>query len=43
MELKCKHSNDNCVVHIITRAWEEIRACESGVSCNYSHKKVLKA
>ncbi len=40
--MKCKHSNNNCVVRIITRTWEEMRACEHGVSCNYN-KQVLKA
>ncbi|MCZ7381783.1 MAG: hypothetical protein O8C64_09505 [Candidatus Methanoperedens sp.] len=41
--MKCKHANCNCMVRIITLAWEEIRACEHGVSCNYNNKQVLKA
>jgi len=39
--MKCKHSEINCVTRIINQEWEEIRACEYGVSCNYQDKQIV--
>ncbi len=39
--MKCKHSEIDCVTRIINREWEEIRACEYGVSCNYTDKQIV--
>ncbi|MCX9085156.1 MAG: hypothetical protein OIN87_10205 [Candidatus Methanoperedens sp.] len=40
--MKCKNSKHNCFVRIITTTWEEIRACEQGMACNFN-KRVVKA
>ncbi len=39
--MKCKHSSNNCAVHVITEAWEEKRGCDYGAFCNYNKNITL--
>ncbi len=42
MNDKCKHSDRYCFVRVINHAYEELPACENGVSCDYQQNRELK-
>lgn len=38
--MECKYSHTECFVHIITVDFEELRACDLGVTCNFRESTV---
>ncbi len=40
--MKCKHSEINCVTRIINQTWDEFRACEFGVFCNFEDNQKIE-
>ncbi|MDP3105315.1 MAG: hypothetical protein Q8M95_12010 [Candidatus Methanoperedens sp.] len=38
--MKCKNSQIDCVTRIITKNWDEQRACEYGIPCAFRDKEL---
>ncbi|MCZ7393149.1 MAG: hypothetical protein O8C56_07450, partial [Candidatus Methanoperedens sp.] len=41
VNMECKHLKIDCVTRVIDQKWEEMRACECGVSCFYQDNPEL--